>query len=501
MLLAHHEYARETFASVIERHADGLLIVDGAGECRYANATCEQMAGERAVAEVQRWGPLELGAVHEVDIAGGVGELRVLPTSWEGEPAFMVMIRDVSELRAAESERARLEERVRQAQRLDSLGRLAGGVAHDFNNLLSVILGTAEFLSDGMGPDHAHAEDVAAIVDAALRGRELTQQMLAIGRQHHGSPRVTDIHELILGLRELMAKLLGEHVLFELDLCAGSGRVLIDPWQFEQIVLNLTGNARDAMNRGGSFSMSTRTCELDDEHAAPLAGGRYIELVARDTGEGMSPEVCEHIFDPFFTTKEVGEGTGLGLATVYGIVQLAGGSVRVDSEPGRGACFTILLPEDASEDDAASDDADAGEASGSGSASTKVASKGRELPQGSGRILLVEDEPTVRKLTARILERGGYEVKAASGPLEALELARGELEIDLVLTDVVMPEMSGPELVAELLAICGPLPVVYVSGYAKSTSAWLGDMPGFLPKPFTPAALLAKVAELLDGGE
>ncbi len=388
---------------------------------------------------------------------------------------IVLTLRDVTEQRA-------LQAQLSQAQRLDSLGRLAGGVAHDFNNMLGVILAMTEFLQLDLAEDDSRRADVATIEETALRARDLTGQLLAIGRRRHGTPQATDLHALLCRAQRLLDKLLGEDIELVLECGAESGWLIIDPVHAEQVVLNLASNARDAMPNGGRFTLRTRSVVLGaDDAPPPLGPGRYLELQARDTGIGIDRADAEQIFDPFFTTKQPGRGTGLGLATVYGIVRQADGHIRVDSEPGRGAVFTILWPE----------------VDGAASRAPDVAIEGT----GAGEcVLLVEDNPSVRLVTTRILERGGYRVTAASEPAEALALVRDGLAVDVLVTDVVMPQLSGPDLYEQIVALRGELPVVFVSGYAKTAQSKLSVHPGFLPKPFTPSALLAKVRERLAVG-
>jgi two-component system cell cycle sensor histidine kinase/response regulator CckA len=388
------------------------------------------------------------------------------------KPAYFIgQLEDVTRERA-------LQAQLGQAQRLDSLARLVGGVAHDFNNMLGVILGVTDLLALDLTSDDPRREDIEVIAETAQRATALTRQLLAIGRRGHGAPQAVDAHPVLERARTLLEKLLGEDITLAIELHAESGWIVIDPTQLEQVVLNFATNARDAMPSGGRFCLRTRTRELGRDDAPPtLAPGRYFELQAIDTGIGMDAELREHIFDPFFTTKH-GGGTGLGLATVYGIVSQAGGHISLASELDRGTQFTILWPEAAPVD-----------------APTQVTTAPNE--QGGAHVLLVEDDASVRLVTERILVRGGHRVTAVSDPAEALALARTELLFDIVVTDVVMPQMSGPELAAELFALRGELPVVFVSGYAKTAQSELSNHPGFLTKPFTPAALLAKVSERL----
>jgi two-component system cell cycle sensor histidine kinase/response regulator CckA len=386
---------------------------------------------------------------------------------------FIGQLEDVTRERA-------LQAQLVQAQRLDSLARLVGGVAHDFNNMLGVILGTTDLLAFDLAPDDPRRQDFEIIAETAQRASALTRQLLAIGRRGHGAPQALDAHLVLEGARTLLEKLLGVNISLTIELEAESSWIVIDPTQLEQVVLNFATNARDAMPKGGRFSLHTRTRVLGQAEAPPsLAPGRYFELQAADTGVGIDATLREHIFDPFFTTKQSGSGTGLGLATVYGIVSQAGGHISLESELGRGTCFTILWPEAARVEEATQ--------------LTQVHGQQRGV-----QVLLVEDDASVRSVIERILIRGGHRVLAVSDPVEALALARTKQAFDIVVTDVVMPQMSGPELVAELFELRGELPVVFVSGYAKTAQSELSSHPGYLPKPFTPAALLAKVAERLQ---
>lgn len=393
-----------------------------------------------------------------------------------GRPAYYLgQLEDVTREREAERALREREAELARALRLDSLGRLAGGVAHDFNNMLTVILGTAESLAEGLFSDDPLRSDVDLIRETALRARDLTRQLLAVGRQPQGAPTEVSVRRVVGASERLLARVLGEDVALTIDVDADVGHVLIDPTQLEQVLLNLATNARDAMPDGGRFALRVRAVTLDAP-PPPLAPGRFVELRAEDSGVGMDDAVREQIFDPFFTTKRVGHGTGLGLATVYGIVRLAGGDVRVESEPGRGSRFTVLLPE--------------GEAPAEDRPSISD-----PVPPGAGVALLVEDDASVRGVVARILRRGGYHVVAPAGPEEAFALARSGCDIDVIVTDVVMPGLSGMDLYARIEEVRGPRPVVFMSGYAKADPAVLRARGGFVSKPFTPEALLTAVRE------
>jgi PAS domain S-box-containing protein len=391
-----------------------------------------------------------------------------------GMPAYYLgQLEDVTREREAERALREREAELARALRLDSLGRLAGGVAHDFNNLLTVILGTAESLAEGLVLDDPLLADVDLIRETALRARDLTRQLLAVGRQHQGAPTEVSVRRVVRASERLLARVLGEDVALAIDVADDVGHVLIDPTQLEQVLLNLATNARDAMPAGGRFTLRVRAVTLTAP-PPPLPAGRFIELCAEDSGVGMDDAVREQIFDPFFTTKRVGRGTGLGLATVYGIVQLAGGDIRVESQTGHGSRFTVLLPES----EAPADDRP---------------STPDPVAPGAGVALLVEDDASVRGVVARILRRGGYRVLAPAGPEEALALARSGCEIDVIVTDVVMPGLNGADLYARIEQARGPRPVVFMSGYAKANPALLSAHGGFVSKPFTPDTLLAAV--------
>ncbi len=396
-----------------------------------------------------------------------------------GRPAYYLgQLEDVTREREAERALREREAELARALRLDGLGRLAGGVAHDFNNMLTVILGTAETVADGLLPGDPVLTDVDLIRETALRARDLTRQLLAVGRQPQGAPTEVSVRRVVRASERLLARVLGEDVALTIDVADDVGHVVIDPTQLEQVLLNLATNARDAMPGGGRFALRVRAVTLAAP-PPPLAPGRFVELCAEDTGVGMDAAVREQIFDPFFTTKRVGRGTGLGLATVYGIVRLAGGDIHVESQTGRGACFTVLLPE------------------GEAPAEERPAAPARVEP-GAGVALLVEDDDAVRGVVARILRRGGYRVIAPAGPDEALALACSGCDIDVIVTDVVMPGVNGVELYTRITNVRGPHPVVFMSGYAKADPAVLSAYGGFVAKPFTPDALLVAVREQIQ---
>ncbi len=384
--------------------------------------------------------------------------------------------------------RVSLEEQLRQAQKMEAVGQLAGGVAHDFNNLLTVISGNCDLLLGASPADDPKRGALSDIRAAGNRAANLTRQLLAFSRKQILEPRLVDVHEVVAGLEKMLRRLIGEDVLLATDLAADPSWVKVDPGQLEQVIMNLAVNARDAMPRGGSLTIRTRSAEADlfaDADESTGGGARpRVALSISDTGAGISPEARPHIFEPFFTTKEVGKGTGLGLATVYGIVKQSGGDIAVESEPGRGATFTILLP---------SHPRPRGHVSGASHAA---------IPRGTETVLVVEDEDAVRRIVKIALESTGYRVvEARSGP-EALEAARVNAGgFRAVVTDVVMPGMSGRELAERLRRDRPDLKVLYMSGYTDDAVMRHGIVESgvaFLQKPFSPLALARKVRDLLD---
>ena len=389
------------------------------------------------------------------------------------------------------TERRNLEEQFRQSQKMDAVGRLAGGIAHDFNNLLTVIRLNTEIIMDGFDPTDPRSEDVKQIRSAAERASSLTRQLLAFSRKQILQPRVLDMNSVVSSVEPMLRRLIGEDIAIA-STCTARGYVVADPGQIEQILVNLVVNARDAMPQGGTISVETQNVELDETYTsehAPVIPGRYIMLAVGDTGVGMNRDTREHAFDPFFTTKEAGKGTGLGLATVYGIVKQSGGYVWIYSEPGHGTTLKLYFPEVSS-------------AAAFKTGEYKVVAK--EQARGSETILLVEDEEAVRGLTSRILEKQGYRVIAAQHGREAMDIAtREEGHIDLVLTDIVMPGMNGRGLVERLAGIRPRIKSLYMSGYTDDDivrRGFIEPSKSFLQKPFTSEALLQTVRKVLDEG-
>ena len=394
--------------------------------------------------------------------------------------------RDITADRAAAAEREELQQQLHQSQKMQAIGRLAGGVAHDFNNLLAVIINYANFLADDLEESSAEREDVERIRQAANSAVGLVRQLLLFSRQDALEPQVVDINQLVLDMEKLLRRVLGEDVELETRLATDLQLTKIDPGQTEQILMNLAVNTRDAMPNGGTLAIDTSNATADEYFAQQhgIQPGDYVRLTVTDTGCGMDADTLAHIFEPFFTTKTEGEGTGLGLATVYAIAQRAGGCVTVQSELGVGTTFDIYLPAtDEEEDKPLTIDTASGRA-------------------GNGEtVLVVEDSDEVRVLAERILSTHGYEVLSARSGRHALEVCEAHTgPLDLLLSDVIMPHMSGQELVRWLRRAKEGFATLFMSGYTEERATVQGlDFPvTFLQKPFTEATLLAKVHEALE---
>ncbi len=409
----------------------------------------------------------------------------------DGAPLyFIAQVQDISERKRAEEVRQELEAQLRQSQKMEAVGRLAGGVAHDFNNLLTVIRGRSDLLLLQLQPDAPLRRHVELLRQTADRAATLTQQLLAFSRKQMLQPKILDLNLVVATIKKMLRRLIGEHIDVVLHLEPALGRVRADPGQLEQVILNLAVNARDAMPQGGYLTISTANVDLDETFVRQNPGaqpGSFVRLSVSDTGVGMDSGTQAHLFEPFFTTKGVGRGTGLGLATVYGIVKQSGGYIAVESTPGRGTTFTIYLPQ--VEGPEAPLDADAG-------------APASLVAQGWETVLLVEDEAQVRDLGREILEMHGYTVLEAPHGAQALQLSQQHVgPIHLMVTDVVMPHMSGRDLAERLMPLRPKMRVLYVSGYTDDAIVHQGMLqPGtpFLQKPFTPEALAQRVRELLD---
>jgi len=386
------------------------------------------------------------------------------------------------------TERVHLEEQLRNAQQLEAIGRLAGGVAHDFNNILSVIMGHGELLLAASAGDERARNGLEQIRRAADRAASLTQQLLAFSRKQVLQPKVLDMNEAVADVQKMLSRVIGEDIELIASLHPSLLAVKVDPGQMEQVLMNLAVNARDAMPQGGTLRMETSNLEVNAEMARDieLAAGRYVMLRVSDSGHGMDARTMSHIFEPFFTTKPMGKGTGLGLATVYGIVKQSGGSIQVKSEVGQGTTFRIYFPA----------------AEGNASKRAEPVASGK-AGGGTETILIAEDEPDLRELTRIFLEGYGYKVLAASSAEQAIQTAEGfSAPIDLLLTDVIMPGMSGRQLAEKILSMRPQTRIVYMTGYTDDMVVQHKVLePGvkLLQKPFTKVDLALKVRLTLDG--
>ena len=499
------EAERDRLAAVVEQAGESVVIADQDGRIVYTNPAFTRITGYGAEEVIGRRHHFLRAQSQSPETEAAIGRAMLEGRSWTGPSrdwrkdgiecemdlvisprrdedgnlvGSIVIGRDVSRERS-------LEAQLTQSQKLEAIGRLAGGVAHDFNNLLTAISGYAEILKAELEPDDPRAEDVVEIQRAATRATQLTAQLLAFSRRQILRPRPLDPQSILFGLTPMLRRLIGEDIEVVTRARPGLGAVMADPSQLDQVLVNLALNARDAMPTGGRLEIEIDEIELDRSFVEAHVGahvGRHIVFRVSDTGVGMNPEVRAHAFEPFYTTKGPGKGTGLGLATVFGIMEQSNGYVEVDSEPGRGSTFRLYLPGAAlaAADAPSRSDPDAG------------------MP-GVGTILVVEDEQPVRALVSRILEKAGYVVLAAATGEQALDVEAGHNgPIDLLFTDVILPGMSGREL-AGLLAIRRPgMPVLYASGYNEEIAIARGVLePGisYLPKPYSGEDVLRRIRE------
>jgi PAS domain S-box-containing protein len=501
---------RAKFERLVDLMPSGLLLADAAGTINLVNPAMLRMLGDRRQEQVLGQSLLSLirpdqreacaaelvrAAAHPAAVsqfetvllhADGTffpAEIDIGQFLWDEQPLAYVVVRDITT-------RRQLEAQLLQSQKMESIGRLAGAVAHDFNNLLTAIIGYAELALASLPSEAAERADLDQINHAALSAAQLTRQLLAFARQQPIEPSIFCPNDLLAGLEKLLRRLIGEDIEFMLVAAPDLGLVRADAGQIEQVLVNLAVNARDAMPQGGKLTIETANVQLDRVYARAHPGvepGAYVLLAVSDTGVGMDESIKRYAFEPFFTTKELGRGTGLGLATCYGIVKQHGGSIELYSEPGHGTAVKIYLPR----------------VEGRADSLPKPRAVEAELPRGSELVLLVEDEPEVRGLVSRILGGLGYTVLQSGDGDAALRLAQSHAgrAIDLLLTDVVMPRLSGRTLAEYMAARFPGIKVLFTSGYAERgivNHGQIDHQAAFLAKPFSAAALAHKVRDVLD---
>jgi PAS domain S-box-containing protein len=508
------ETARAQTVLLLNSTAEAIFGIDLDGNVTFCNPSCVRLLGHTDPGALM--GKQVHGLIHGSRPDGAASTIADCPILQACEKGMAIHREDESFLRADGTsfpveywtypihrgeeivgavitfvditERKQLEWQFRQVQKMEAVGRLAGGVAHDFNNLLGVIIGYNDLLLDDISGADPRRKYVEEIRKATKRATSLTRQLLAFSRKQLLQPRVLDLNALVRDMEKMLRRMIGEDIDLTAALGSNLGCVKADPGQIEQVIMNMGVNARDAMPHGGRFIIETANADLDEayaRHHPPMPPGRYVKLAVSDTGCGMDAETQSHIFEPFFSTKEVGKGTGLGLSTVYGIVKQSGGYIWVYSEPGQGATFKIYLPRV------------------DGAAPARSPEKTQtELPRASETVLLVEDESPLRELSQELLEGAGYTVLEAPNGLEAIQIAglhNGPIHI--LLTDVVMPGMSGPELAARLVPLRPEMRVIYMSGYPDELIAHHGFPEAasqFLEKPFTKESILLKLRQVLD---
>ena len=505
----------ELFRLIGENAADLIAVVDTKGRRLYNSPAYQRILGysleelrntsafeqihpddrqqvKEAAEEAQRTGH---GRRVEYRIRHKDGSWRILESTASviqdarGVTEKLVVVnRDITKRKQAEEALRQSEKQLRQAQKMEAVGRLSGGIAHDFNNLLGVVIGYSEHMEARLGPNDPFRKSVEEIKKAGQRAASLTRQLLAFSRQQMLEPKVLDLNAIVVDVEKMLRRLIGEDIELTTMLDPALGPVKADQGQLVQVIMNLAVNSRDAMPDGGKLIIETANVELDEafaRHTPYVKPGQYALLAVSDTGIGMDAETQAHIFEPFFTTKELGKGTGLGLATVYGVVKQSGGYVWVYSEPGKGATFKIYLPL-------------VDEVIRQARRETRPAKSSR----GSETILLVEDEESLRALTRDVLAESGYQVLEADSGARALEVAQQHHgPIHLLLTDVVMPGISGPALAEKLVAVRPDTRVLYMSGYtdrAIGQQGMLGSGSSLLQKPYTRDNLNRRVRETLD---
>lgn len=480
--------SHKRFASIIDGSVDAIVILSTEGLILFVNPaaeklfdrSAEELVGSRLGVPVVERECFELDIVRQ-DGQSAIVELRVIPSEWLGEPALIATMRDVTE-------RRQLEEELHQARKMEAVGRLAGGVAHDFNNLLQAIAGYCDAIRMSPGADTALLERLDQISDVTSRAAHLTRHLLAVSRSQVMRLEVVNLGDIVRDMSDMLRRLMGEHVEFRVEADATADAwVRVDRAQIEQVILNLVLNARDAMPAGGEILIKVDLERIDVSRglgAERLAPGEYVTLSVSDTGVGMDEATRARIFEPFFTTKARGAGSGLGLAAVHGIVHQSGGKIFVLTCPGAGTTFRVLLPAVAAE-----------------VRPTEPLEREQVVLRPGATILLVEDDDAVREVTSEILSRNGYHVLEASNGAAALARAENYVsEIDLLISDLVMPKMNGRELVEALRARRPSLRVILMSGYADDEQIQQEGLPAdvaFLAKPFALDALLARVGAML----
>jgi PAS domain S-box-containing protein len=500
------EAARQLLASAVEQAAETIVITDAAAVIEYVNPAFETVTGYAREEVVGRNPRILKSGEQDAAFYASLWQTISSGKTWTGhfvnrkkdgtrytENATISPVHDsagtIVKYVAVKHDITRerqLEDQLRQVQKMESVGRLTGGVAHDFNNVLQVITGYCELLSARVSDENQHY--VAQITKAAERATMLTTQLLAFSRKQVLRPRVLETKNLIQSMQKMLERVIGEDIELRTFIDSNTGNFLADRGQMEQVLLNLAVNARDAMPSGGKLTIETANRTIDETYVRDHPGaksGQYVRIAVSDTGVGMDPETLSHIYEPFFTTKEMGKGTGLGLSTVYGIVKQSEGYINCYSEKGKGTAFTIYLPLTPEEAD-----------------KPQVAGPGTTSPRGTETILIVDDDSAVRSVARIALEAAGYVVIEASGGEEALSdvLARN-ITVALLVTDVVMPRMSGKELARRLQEISPKVRVLYASGYTANVISYHGILEAgldFLQKPFSSTELLAKVREILD---